>query len=364
MDISQYILKAYPTVEPYSGVSQVEEELLDNHYLAVIDENGEFFGILTPDDLIKRPHKIVVDCLTPKESITAQDTVTTIMEKFSNNNTPALPFIKDNAFAGIICKSQVVSGMGQQIVELHDKALLSDKVKTSFLCNLSHELRTPLNGVLGFIELLSNFETEKVTDQHSQYSSLIRKSADRFLFMMNDLVDLSLISSGDQVIINKEMVNIEELLTELLEEFNGLLDIQHSDTKVEYHLPPEDKSRYFYTDRKRLRHIMYHLIDNAVKFNEKDNVVVGFESPINTSDLSLFVVNRTARRVNSKCFDIFQKQDYDSQKRFNSGLGIGLSVVKALTELLGGSVDVNVSANKVKFFVTLSDTSDGALNSN
>lgn len=80
MAVRDFISDFYPKVNPYEGIHFIEEKLVENEYLVVTDTNG-YVGILTPLDLIERPHKIVADCLTAKEYIVTDDTILSVFNK-------------------------------------------------------------------------------------------------------------------------------------------------------------------------------------------------------------------------------------------------------------------------------------------
>ena len=146
-----FFKRAFSTVLPFVGINSVEKALLKNEYLVVINNNKEFQGILTPFDLIKRPHNIVIDCLTEKEHVSADETITSVFDKFKKNHCSALPVFKENRFIGIVEKHNIIDELRIKTNELYDRSIISHNVKNSFLNNLAHEIRTPLNGVLGFL---------------------------------------------------------------------------------------------------------------------------------------------------------------------------------------------------------------------
>lgn len=352
MDLKKYISDTYPTVGPFEGINSIESKLLKHRYLVVVDDDKKFHGILTSCDLIERPHKIVIDCITKKESVTFNDTIHTVLDKFRATQCFALAVINENNFLGVIEKNQVLSDLEYKIIDLYDKSLISQKAKTYFLNNLSHEIRTPLNGILGFIDIIAELGTNNFEIQSEQISNIIKKSADQFLLVMNDLIELSLLHAGDGISIVKEKINIEKVFNELNDYFNELTLLQNKRVTIIYSNP--DCSQDIFSDVKKLKQILYHLIDNAIKFSE-DKVIYGYELSIDKKNIEFFVKNESpeiSEENRFKLFDVFHKQE-NIGNNINPGLGIGLPLVKKLAEMLGGHINVESKHNEITFFVNI-----------
>lgn len=352
MDLKKYVSDTYPTAGPFEGINSIESKLLKHRYLVVIDDDKKFHGILTPCDLIEHPHKIVIDCLTQKESIALNDTTLIALDKFRSTQCFALPVINEDNFLGVIEKNQIMSDLEFKINDLHNKSLISQKAKTYFLNNLSHEIRTPLNSVLGFIDIMAEFGSNNFEIQSEQISNIIKKSADQFLLIMNDLIELSLLHAGDGISIVKEKINIEKVFNELNDYFNELALLQNKRVTIIYSNP--DCSQDIFSDVKKLKQILYHLIDNAIKFSE-NKVIYGYKLSTDKKNIEFFVMNESpeiSEENRLKLFDIFYKQE-NIGNNINPGLGIGLPLVKKLTEMLGGHINVESKHNEITFFVNI-----------
>ncbi len=352
MEIKNYILNSYITVNPFTGVNSVEEMLLKNGYLVVINNDAKFQGILTPVDLIKRPHKIVIDCLTEKEHVSVDEAMISVLDKFDKNHCPALPVFKENKFIGIVEKHNVIDQLRVKINELYNKSVISQNVKNSFLNNLSHEVRTPLNGLLGFLEIISNLDKEDIKTKGEEYYNIIRKSADKFLLIMTDLIDLARLNFNDDIKVERENINIEVLFSELKDYFETATLLNNWSISIHYKNP--DSSFVFFSDGKKIKQILYHLIDNAIKFSNDNNKVV-FGYKIEKQNIVFSVTNSGPQITDDKkvkIFEAFEKQDIYNHELV-AGLGIGLSLVKKLSELLGGKIDFVTNEIQTTFFCTI-----------
>jgi signal transduction histidine kinase len=350
MRIKDFISVGYRTVHPYEGICSVKETLLEKGFLVVVD-NYEYIGILTPSDLIIHPHKIVIDCLTDKEHIHINETFVSAIDKFNRSKSSVLPVFWEKKFIGVIEKQELIIKLKLKIDELYKKSLISQKVKSAFMDNLSHEIRTPLNGLLGFLDIITEINTEDSNVNLDVNGESIRSCANRFLLIMNDIIDLSLLNSGDKIKIFKEDIRIEDLFSDLKEFFASSSVKLNKKTSVRYNNP--DISLNIFSDRKKIKHILYHLIDNAIKFSDDSMVEFGYK--IENHNIVFFVTNNGSQideKIRDKIFEAFYKQD-TINNRISDGIGIGLTLVKKMTEILGGKVNFTTNQTETTFYVTL-----------
>ncbi|MFT3739805.1 MAG: histidine kinase dimerization/phospho-acceptor domain-containing protein [Breznakibacter sp.] len=347
MEILDCISTNYPQTHILQGVSVIEEQLLRHQYLVVLDENENYYGILTPLDLIKRPHKIVIDCLTPKEVIYPDDTLTSIFEKFEKSQSHALPVFDATNFVGIMEKHAVMKKLKSKLHELHHGTSTPKNVKNVFLNTLSHEIRTPLNGLLGFMEIV-----DEIDPKASMYSDVIKKSADSFLNTMNDLVDLAIITSGESIDIQKEPVCIDKLLQELFHLFEKGRIPEHS--KLVY-LAPDHSDLEILADIKKTKQILYHLIDSTLRFCDGSVTEFGFSLSENQTQIIFHAYNSgkiSDKNIKDRITEIFRVGDSCcSQEEW--ALGVGLPLVKRLCDVLGGYVMLKEAKEGTEFICIL-----------
>jgi len=221
----------------------------------------------------------------------------------------------------------------EELIKAKERAEESDRLKSAFLANMSHEIRTPLNGILGFTELLNSSDlTDKEQDD---YLEIIRKGGDRLLKIINDIIDISKIESGQmQVTISK--TNISEQLQTIYSFFKPEADskrillINKNESQVE--------ETVIVTDAHKIYAIHTNLIKNAIKFTQSGFVEFGFEQ--RNSHLEFFVKDTGAGISNEQKKFIFERfrQGNDSLTRNYEGTGLGLSISKAYVQMLGGKI--------------------------
>jgi len=231
------------------------------------------------------------------------------------------------------------------LIKSKEKAEESDRLKTAFLQNMSHEIRTPMNAIIGFSSLMvENYDNKAVLEQ---YSEIISQRCNDLLFIINDILDISKIESG-QVNVNYQECNINELFDVIgnyFKEQQKRLGKQH----IAFGLNVFNGSEktVFITDAVRLRQILINLISNSFKFTDVGKIEAGCQRGVN-NDL-LFFVSDTGMGIpadkHSFVFERFTQLNMGPE-RISSGNGLGLSIVKGLVELLGGKIWIESEVNK------------------
>ncbi len=247
---------------------------------------------------------------------------------FTESDKKMLEFVSDQISISIDRKKAE-----EDLREALNKAEESDRLKSAFLANMSHEIRTPMNGIMSFINLLSK---PKLTGEEQQaYIDIIKKSSDRMLNTVNDLIDISLIESNQVKVIN-EKVNVNEQLENLYAFFKPEADGKGIDLGIVTTLPSGES--VIVTDPGKFYSIMTNLINNAIKFTIKGSVVFGYKK--NDGILEFYVrdtgigISKDKQQI---IFDRFVQAD-TSLTRQHEGVGLGLSITKAYVKMLGGKL--------------------------
>lgn len=239
--------------------------------------------------------------------------------------------------------------MEEELKAAKEKAEESERLKAAFLANMSHEIRTPMNGILGFADLLR--EPKLSAEEHDQYLSIIETSGQRMLNIINDLINISKVESG-QMKLSIGETNINEQLLFLYNFFK--LEAKQKGIELLFVYPLKDKDSIIKTDREKVYAVLTNLIKNALKFTSEGNITIGYEV---VNDTLRFFVQDTGIGIPeshlSAVFDRFKQVDSELTSGIE-GSGLGLSIAKAYIELLGGSIWVESELGKGStFYFTL-----------
>ncbi len=234
----------------------------------------------------------------------------------------------------------------KELIAAKEKAEEGDKLKTAFLHNVSHEIRTPMNAIIGFSTLLS--EPEISESEQLQYVDIISQSSNQLLSIINDIVDIANVESGQAKLAMRE-INLNSSLKGLLEQFR--LSVKELDISINLSCGlPDEKSRII-TDSTKVIQVISNLVSNSIKFTQKGKIDFGY---ILKEGFLEFEVKDTGIGIPpehvDKIFDRFYQVDRTVSRKFG-GTGLGLSICKAYIELLGGKIWLSSKQHEGSVFI-------------
>lgn len=237
----------------------------------------------------------------------------------------------------------------EQLKQSKQNAENALKIKSEFLSNMSHEIRTPLNSIIGIIDLLFQ---ENQTEANLEYFKAIKFSADNLLAIINDVLDFSKIEAG-KITFESLKFDARETMKDLIKAFSIKAKEKGLDLRSEIdELIPE----LIIGDQFKLHQILINLVGNAIKFTERGSVEVSLKEKNKSSDTVLleFCVRDTGIGIpkddHAKIFESFTQAYSDISRKFG-GTGLGLTIVKRLIELQGGTIHVESEYGQGSCFV-------------
>lgn len=225
------------------------------------------------------------------------------------------------------------------LIEAKNLAEQAAHAKDSFLANMSHEIRTPLNAIIGFTELLSQNSLDPTL---RDYVNNINTAGANLLLIINDILDISKIESG-QLVIESNPINLKKTLKHVYD----LLKVKAQEKNLEFNLFLDaDMPEFVIGDKGRINQILMNLAGNSLKFTEKGEVTISVKKLAETKDtIKLrFSIKDTgigiAENKLTTIFERFTQAEASTTRKFG-GTGLGLNIVKQLVELQNGTINVN-----------------------
>lgn len=218
-----------------------------------------------------------------------------------------------------------------KLIEATEKADQASRMKSAFLANMSHEIRTPMNAIVGFSELLA--EPGITSEEKKEFASVIRNNTDLMLNLLNDVLDLTRMETGD--------MQFKLVPSSLADCCCRALDSirRHVPDGVELTFTPGLDDIELHTDPLRLQQLLINLLSNSVKFTERGEINLSFTSEADGRQIRIVVTDTGCGIPAGKQKDIFRR--FERLDDYKPGVGLGLSICALLAERLGGTIFVD-----------------------
>ena len=225
-----------------------------------------------------------------------------------------------------------------RLVNALERAEAADKAKSNFLANMSHEIRTPMNAIGGMADFILR---DSFDETAKKYASSIRSASRTLLSIINDILDISKIESG-----NFELIEDTFQTASLINDVITIINMRLQDKPVELTTAIDQAlPKTLYADEVRLKQILINLLGNAVKFTEEGSIglEIGYEKTddrhcrlkIKVSDSGIGIKTEDLENI----FSSFTQVD-TKKNRAVEGTGLGLAISRRLIEMMGGSISV------------------------
>ena len=293
-------------------------------------------------------------CLWDIETTITKDYIENIWEQFRSRKTIKgegiqiakdgtkfeINFVADYAKIGsrelICCRIQDITEMKKReaiLESAREKAEESDRLKSFFLANISHEIRTPMNGILGFADLLRR--NDLPPEKCRQYAQIISDCGNNLMQLLNDILDISRIEAGE-IDFKKEEFCVNKVIEELYNSYEPQTRQNGKNLSLQMHKSLRDDEAVIYSDRHHLHQIFTYLLDNAFKFTEQGEILIGYHAKRN--GIEFFVKDSgsgIAHELLDKIFEPFRQGEEILSRKYH-GSGLGLTIAKSYVESLGG----------------------------
>jgi signal transduction histidine kinase/CheY-like chemotaxis protein len=236
-----------------------------------------------------------------------------------------------------------------ELIRAKEKAEYSDLLKSAFLANMSHEIRTPMNGILGFADLLK--EPELTVEMQQKYLGIVKKSGERMLNIINDIISISKIESG-LMELNMQESNINKQIEFVHTFFKPQIEAKGMRFLIKSTL--SGKEAFIKSDSEKIYGILTNLVKNAIKYTDKGTIELGYvlRTEREPNELEFYVKDTGIGIPKERLTVIFERfiQADVLDKMAFEGAGLGLSISKGYVEMLGGKIWVESEENKGSIF--------------
>src|SRR5258707_14260120 len=223
----------------------------------------------------------------------------------------------------------------ERILRERNEALeTAGRLKSEFIANVSYELRTPLNAIIGFAEILANQYFGPLSERQLEYSRGILDSSHRLMSLINDILDLATIEAG-YMALETAPIDVRAMLQAVITLTRERA--RNRDLALTLRCPREIGT--IEADERRLKQALFNLISNAIKFTPAGGSI-RLEARRSSGELILAVTDTGVGIRPADQERVFEKFERGDPHARESGAGLGLSLVKSLIELHGGSVSI------------------------
>ncbi|WP_372792453.1 ATP-binding protein [Lutibacter sp.] len=351
MKIAHLIRRDFLIINPFYGLNAIKKELLRRTALVVQDEN-QFYGVLTTSDIISNPKVLVIDCLSIKKLIDCEQSVQEVLFEMQITNTDVLPVGKEGVFIGLVFKNELYKYISEYNLELEtiiqERTLELKKTletKDLMFSIIAHDLRGPFNTILGFTDILKdnlrNFEIEK----SEKFIYEMNTQAKRTYNLLENLLNWAKNQAG-KIAFNPSYCNIGRISDEVIEQLNETAQMKNITLKSFY-----SGNVNANVDKNMVEVILRNLISNAIKFTENNGLVEIYSMVID--DSIEVTVSDTGIGVDEndkiKIFSINENKTKLGTAN-EKGSGLGLVVCKDFVEKHQGKIWMENKNDKGSLF--------------
>lgn len=262
-----------------------------------------------------------------------------------------LKFIKNTE----LVKEQAI--LMSQLKQVNDKLMNSERIKSNFLSNIRNEINNPISAVLELCKTLSNNEVPDT--EKEKFTKMIYNEVFYLDFQLRNIINSAELEAGEAKL-SPSHINVSSIVTSVLKSFQHLIEKKG----LHIHQVFNKIDKLFIGDPEKIHLVLSNLVANAVRFcNENGNILISIAFDANTLQINIRNSGTSIPKENeSLIFDRFRQMEEGSVKTY-IGHGLGLSITKALLELMGGEIFLNKNNDAGTEFIVKIKELDKGMNS-
>ena len=236
--------------------------------------------------------------------------------------------------------ADAVNNIGEGIRKAVKTSMKDEQMKTDLITNVSHDIKTPLTSIINYVDLLKRL---KITEEPAKgYIDILDNKAQRLKQLTDDLVEASKISSGN-IVLNKEKLNLTELIHQGIGEFSEKLE----ERGLQVVLSNNDISAYIFADSRRMWRVVENLLNNICKY-AMENTRVYIDMEVGNGRVKASIKNISKQQMNIRPEELTERFIRGDSARSTEGSGLGLSIAQSLTRVQGGEFQIYLDGDLFK----------------
>ncbi len=233
-----------------------------------------------------------------------------------------------------------LNGIGSGLQNAVDKSLKSERMKAELITNVSHDIKTPLTSIINYVDLLKR---EGLDSEHAkEYLEVLDRQSARLKKLTEDLIEASKASTGN-IKVNAEMLDANILLLQAIGEYEG----KFNDKNLFMVTDMTEGEMFVYADGRLLWRVFDNMLNNIVKYAKQDTRVYISTSKID-NEINIVFKNISDAPLNISSDELMERFVRGDSSRNTEGSGLGLSIARSLTELMGGKFDITIDGDLFK----------------
>jgi len=348
MKIAHLIRRDFLTVNPYSGINAIKNQVLEHLAVVVQDDEGVFYGVLTTDDIAHNPKTLIIDCLTIKELVDSELSIEDTIIKMNIAKTDVFPVGENNKFVGLVFKNELYKYISDYNLELENTIKARTKeleeaiaTKDLMFSIIAHDLKSPFNAILGFTGLLKNKLRSLDLEKAEKLICGMNSQARNTYNLLEDLLTWAR-DNSNKIAYNPVFCNISVICNDVIDQINDTAKMKEIMINS-FH----SNEVYAFADKNMVEVILRNLIVNAIKFTENSGKIEIYSMPI--GEFIEITVADNGIGINESIKSKLFKSDFNESSPGTAnekGSGLGLVICKRFVERHQGKIWIENKTEK------------------